>query len=82
MALLKRREVMTHTSMEYGHWGITVATRDNERDYAPKTFKTFYYPVSNPCGPQDSRKIEAEAIEYCHSLGGIVKGPFFSHLSQ
>ena len=66
-----------HTRMEYGHWGITVATRNNPRDYAPVSYKTFYYPVGTR-GPIDSAQTELEAIEYCRSLGGEAKGPFFT----
>lgn len=64
------------TKMEYGHWGITVSTRNSEHDYAPVTFKTFYYPVSTR-GPIKSVATEREAIAHCRSLGGVVKGPFF-----
>jgi hypothetical protein len=62
--------------MEYGHWGITVSSRHNKSDYAPFAYKSFYYPVSTR-GPINSAKTEKEAIEYCRSLGGEVKGPFF-----
>jgi hypothetical protein len=62
--------------MEYGHWGITVSSREKLLDYAPFSFKTFYYPVGAR-GPVDCAKTESEAISYCHSLGGEVKGPFF-----
>lgn len=68
---------MTHTSMEYGHWGITVSQRHNPRDYAPFETKFFGYPVVNGRGPMDSSKTEREAIDYCRTLGGEVKGPFF-----
>ena len=66
-----------HTDMEYGHWGITVSTRRNKGDYAPIECKFFGYPVVNGRGPMDSSKTENEAIEYCRSKNGIVKGPFF-----
>jgi hypothetical protein len=62
--------------MQYGHWGITVSTRIDPRDYAPVSFKTFFYPVGAR-GPIDSAKTERAAIDYCRSLGGEVKGPFF-----
>jgi hypothetical protein len=65
------------TTMEYGHWGITVSTRNSPHDYAPTSFKTFAYPVVNGRGPMDSADTERAAIEYCRSLGGEVKGPFF-----
>ena len=68
---------MAYTDMEYGHWGITVSTRQNKGDYAPIECKTFAYPVVNGRGPMDSAKVEMEAIEYCLSKNGIVKGPFF-----
>ena len=64
------------TTMEYGHWGITVSTRENPHDYAPTFFKTFPYPVGAR-GPIDSADTEREAIAYCRRLGGEVKGPFF-----
>lgn len=65
-----------HVSLEYGHWGITVSTRHSPRDYAPASFKTFYYPVSTR-GPINSATTEREAMEYARSLGGQPKGPFF-----
>ena len=68
---------MAHASIEYGHWGITVSQRHDERDYAPFETKFFGYPVVNGHGPCDSAKVEAEAIEYCKQLGGTPKGPFF-----
>lgn len=64
------------TTMEYGHWGITVSTRANAGDYAPVSLKTFGYPVGTR-GPIDSAATEREAIAHCRSLGGVVKGPFF-----
>lgn len=64
------------TTMQYGHWGITVATRENATDYAPHTTLTFPYPVGTR-GPIDSAETEQKAIAYCRSLGGEVKGPFF-----
>lgn len=66
----------TYVSMEYGHWGITVSQRRNEKDYAPFATKSFTYPVSTR-GPIDSAATEKEAIQYCRSLNGIIKGPFF-----
>lgn len=65
-----------NTTMEYGHWGITVSTRSNPRDYAPTAFKFFPYAVGTR-GPIDDARAERDAIAYCRSLGGEVKGPFF-----
>lgn len=65
-----------NTTMEYGHWGITVSTRANPGDYAPSACKFFPYPVGTR-GPVDSADTEREAIAYSRSLGGEVKGPFF-----
>lgn len=65
-----------YVSMEYGHWGITVSNRQAKTDYAPFAWKSFQYPVGNQ-GPIDSASVEAQAIAYCKSLGGEVKGPFF-----
>jgi len=66
-----------YVTMEYGHWGITVSSRENPTDYAPKEFKYFSYPLSTR-GPVNSKETEAEAIAYCKARGGEVKGPFFS----
>lgn len=67
---------MAHASIEYGHWGITVSQRHNERDYAPFTTDFFGYPVGTR-GPCDSAATEAAAIERLVELGGTPKGPFF-----
>lgn len=64
------------TTMQYGHWGISVTTRDRRHDYAPVEIKEFPYPVSTR-GPLESPLVERMAIAYCRSLGGEVKGPFF-----
>lgn len=62
--------------MHYGHWGITVSTRNDPRDYAPVSTDFFPYPVGNR-GPVDCKGIERLAIDHCRSMGGEVKGPFF-----
>ncbi len=67
---------MTHTTMQYGHWGISVATRRDPKDWAPITCETFSYPVGT-CGPVDCWRTEQDAIAYCRAKGGEVKGPFF-----
>lgn len=67
---------MTTTTLQYGHWGITVSTRENLSDYAPIATKNFSYPVGAR-GPVDSADTERQAIEYCRSLNGEVKGSFF-----
>lgn len=65
-----------HTTMHYENWGITVATRLNANDYAPVYTKHFGYPVG-PRGPVEDWQTEHLAIDYCRSVGGEVKGPFF-----
>ena len=72
----RRGKQMASTTIEYGHWGITVATRNSPHDYAPVETKHFGYPVGTR-GPVDSADTERAAIAYCRSLGGEVKGPFF-----
>ncbi len=67
---------MTTTTLEYAHWGINVCTHENPGDYAPIAIKHFGYPVGAR-GPVNSAETERQAIEYCHSLGGKAKGPFF-----
>ena len=67
-----------YTSMQYGHWGIDVSTRKHPSDYAPVETTFFSYPVGTQ-GPIDSALTEREAIAFCKSLGGVVKGPFFHH---
>lgn len=67
---------MSVTTIEYGHWGITVSTRQHPTDYAPTAYKTFAYPVGTR-GPINSASVERDAIAYCRSLNGEVKGPFF-----
>ncbi len=66
-----------YVSLEYGHWGITVSERVNERDYAPIKTTSYAYPVGTR-GPVDSADTERKAIAHCRSLGGAVKGPFFT----
>jgi hypothetical protein len=68
---------MAHVSIQYGHWGITVSQRHSDADYAPFETRHFGYPVINGRGPMDSAQVEKDAMEYCRSLGGEVKGPFF-----
>lgn len=63
----------TTTTMEYGHWGITVTTKWDGKIVEARPFG---YPVGS-CGPIDDWQTEQLAIEYCRSLGGEVKGPFF-----
>ena len=67
-----------YTSLEYGHWGITVSQRDCKTDYAPFTTKTFSYPVSTR-GPINSAETERFAIAYAKSIdpNAEIKGPFF-----
>lgn len=67
---------MAYASIQYGHWGITVSQRHNERDYAPFANEFFPYPVGTR-GPCDSAKTEADAIARLQQLGGTPKGPFF-----
>jgi hypothetical protein len=69
-----------YISMQYGHWGITVSKRHDEKDYAPIDTEFFPYPVVNGRGPMDSAATEAAAIAYCIAQGGSPKGPFFKHL--
>ncbi len=64
------------TTIQYGHWGITVSTRVHKDDYAPIYIKEFGYPVGTR-GPIDDWRTEFLAIQYCRSIGGEVKGPFF-----
>ncbi len=65
------------TTIQYGHWGITVSTRSAPHDYAPTACEFFPYPVVNGRGPMDSAETERQAIARCRELGGEVKGPFF-----
>lgn len=64
-------------SIQYGHWGITISQRHNERDYAPFVTEFFGYRVGTR-GPIDDAIAEAAAIDRLKQLGGIPKGPFFS----
>ena len=66
-----------NTTMEYGHWGITVSQRHTKTDYAPSHTEFFPYPVGAR-GPVDSAATERNAIARCRELGGEVKGPFFT----
>ena len=67
---------MAHASIQYGHWGITVSVRQDERDYAPVKTWIYPYPVGIR-GPIDCAQTEREAIARCRSLNGVVRGPFF-----
>ena len=64
------------TTLEYGHWGISVNTRESSADYAPKSCEFFPYPVGGR-GPINSAAAERAAIARGRELGGEIKGPFF-----
>ncbi len=68
---------MMKTTMEYSHWGINVCTHEKVGDYAPIAIRNFPYAVG-PRGPVNDPQTERDAIAYCRSLGGEVKGPFFA----
>ena len=64
------------TTLEYGHWGISVSVRKFPADYAPKSCEFFPYPVG-VLGPINSAATERAAIARGRELGGEIKGPFF-----